>query len=97
MNNVVEKRIHLDSIIKALIWEQIPFEYDARELVIKLKGIDMTDVLLAIHDYNDEKITDLYHEVIEAKDIIKTMLIYQEGLSSMGELKQRAQQFLGGE
>lgn len=54
------KRIHLDSIIKALIWEQIPFEYDARELVIKLKGIDMTDVLLAIHDYNDERMTDLY-------------------------------------
>ena len=36
-------------------------------------------------------------KLTEAKEIIKSMLIYQEGLASMGELKRKAEQFLNSE
>jgi hypothetical protein len=49
-----EKHANLDSIKTALIREQIPFEYNEKELTIKIKGIDMTDMLLAVHDYSSE-------------------------------------------
>lgn len=66
-----EKRINLNSIRSCLSVEQIPFEYNAQDLVIKLKGIDMTDVLLAVHDYNSEKMTDLIKENAELKKTIE--------------------------
>lgn len=63
----VEKKVKLDSIRNALSCESIPFEYNVQELVIKIKGIDMTDILLAVHDCYGEAITDLKRENAELK------------------------------
>lgn len=79
-----EKRINLNSIRSCLSVEQIPFEYNAQDLVIKLKGIDMTDVLLAVHDYNSEKMTDLIKENAELDNFI--MQSKKDGISPINAL-----------
>lgn len=79
-----EKRINLNSIRNCLSVEQIPFEYNAQDLVIKLKGIDMTDVLLAVHDYNSEKMTDLIKENAELDNFI--MQSKKDGISPINAL-----------
>lgn len=66
MNNTI-KKAHLDGIHFILQREKIYHEYDINELTITLRGIDMTDVLLAIHDYQDEYISDLKQELNDTK------------------------------
>lgn len=57
------KRLALSHISNVLTQGKIPHVYNVSEETITLRNIDMTDVLLELHYYDDEYITDLHNKI----------------------------------
>ena len=87
MNNE-EKRIVLSQISHILTQANIPHLYNVREETISLRNVDMTDVLLELHFYQDEYISDLKKRNFELEKDLSELTIendYQRVISDKNE------------
>ena len=87
MNNE-EKKIALSHISHILTQANIPHLYNVREETITLRNVDMTDVLLELHFYQDEYISDLKRRNFELEKDLSELTIendYQRVISNKNE------------
>ena len=67
------KRLALSHISNVLTEGKIPHVYNVREQTITLRNVDMTDVLLELHYYDDEYITDLHNEIFRLEKLVDAL------------------------
>ncbi len=67
------KRFALNHISHILTQGKIPHVYNKREGTITLRDVDMTDVLLELHHYNDECIANLYHKIFSLEKLVEAL------------------------
>ena len=72
MNNE-EKRIALSHISHILSNAEIPHVYNVMGETITLRNVDMTDVLLELHFYQDEYITDILNEKFKLEQLVNIL------------------------
>ena len=87
MNNE-EKRMALSHTSRILTQANIPHLYNVREETITLRNVDMTDVLLELHFYQDEYISDLKKRNSELEKDLSELTIendYQRVISNKNE------------
>lgn len=87
MNNE-EKKIALSHISHILTQANIPHLYNVSEETISLRNVDMTDVLLELHFYQDEYISDLKKRNFELEKDLSELTIkdnYQRVISDKNE------------
>lgn len=71
--NVEIKHRALRHISYVLTQGKIPHVYNVKEETITLRNVDMTDVLLELHCYQDEYIADLHDKINELEQQIGKM------------------------
>ena len=67
------KRRALNHISHVLTQEKIPHVYNKMEETITLRNVDMTDVLLELHYYQDEYIADLHNKIISLEKLVEAL------------------------
>lgn len=80
---------------KEILEKTIDFD-DAIHRIVRLEkeNAELKELIKSEHEIEARKNNRLISRLTKAKEIIQLMLIYQEGLSSMGELKREAEQFI---
>lgn len=68
-----EKRIALSHISHVLTTYKIPHVYNVMGETITLRNVDMTDVLLDLHFYQDEYIADLHNKIFKLEQTVEVL------------------------
>ena len=68
-----ERKIALSHISRVLSQAQIPHLYNVREETITLRNVDITDVLLELHFYQNEYITDLHNQIFKLEKLVNIL------------------------
>ena len=71
--NVEIKHRALRHISYVLTQGKIPHVYNVKEETITLRNVDMTDVLLELHFYQDEYITDILNEKFKLEQLVNIL------------------------
>ena len=67
------KRYALSHINHVLTQGKIPHVYNVKEETITLRNVDMTDVLLELHCYQDEYIADLHDKISKLESLVNIL------------------------